>query len=151
MEKTKLYVAWLHEKYQYHNIFFFSSDNLPLLEEIKTSLGVNSVLFGKADGEYSGCLRLFMNRHRDKIIGPKWFFRSWWDVEKNNTIYEKESEELFEILENHSKAFLYTESENKYVKMYAEMILRASWLEDVEIITSHIYLDPEDELKKIVV
>lgn len=151
MSKTKLYVAWLHSKYQYHNIFFFSSEKEELLTKILSALDTRGGAYGKNDGEYPGCLRLFMNRHRNEILGEKFFFRTLWDVEKNNIIEEPLAKEMFEMLDNNSKAFLYTEHENKYVKLYTEMVLRADWMNDVEIITNHIYLDPEDELKKIVV
>lgn len=151
--KRKIYVSWLHEKYQYQNIFFFSGaeSEADILDNIRKMLETQSCIFGKKPGQFPGAIRLFMGRHEHEIPGERFFFRSWFDIETNNIVYEETTKEIFELLDNNSQALLYTEHPNKYVKMFADMILRAPWMNDVEFITNHIYLDPEDELKKVII
>jgi hypothetical protein len=148
-EKTKLHIAWSHEKYQYQNIFFFSSEDKDLLDKVRIALNTNASVFEKEEGKFPGAMNRFMNNHRSEITGTYFFFRCLFETSTNNVIYEDVAKDLFEMFTNNSKAFLFTDHPNQYAKLMAEVVLRAPWMEDVEIIQSEIHLVEEDSLPRI--
>lgn len=149
MEKTKLYLAWSHEKFQYQNIFFFSSEDKDLLDKIRVALNTNASIFEKEEGMFPGAMNRFMSNHRSEITGKYFFFRSLFETSTNNVIYEDVAQELFQMFSKNSGAFLFTDHPNQYAKLMAELVLRSPWMEDVEIVQSEIRLVEEDSLPRI--
>lgn len=143
---SKIKITFFHENDDYQNILAFTSDDRDALESFRQVFDTEGDVWTVES--YPVLMAPIFERYKaEHFKGRYLFHRCMFDTEKNDSISEVVTTDVVNMLTQNNIALLYKDHPNRYVKMFAEGIVRGTVGESVlghEFEISHVQLDSDD-------
>lgn len=142
---TKIKAVHFKENEDYWPMFFFFSNDKESLEKLREATDADGDVWTME--EYPLIIKKIIKNYKKYWDEHKYFFfRVMHDVDTSNAVSPEDCIEVISMFQQHNKALLYTSSENRYVKLIAEGVVRGVFdninIDSIDIVE----FGPEDKL-----
>jgi hypothetical protein len=120
---NKITAVYFKENKDYHNLFFFFGNDKEQLEKIREATDSDGDVWTLE--EYPLIIKKIIKNYKKYWDSNKYFFfRTMYDVDTSVGVPVEDCLEVISMFQQHNKALLYTNSENRYVKLIADGVVR---------------------------